>query len=392
MRTIPSIPELYENISSDLKSKLNLSDADLKTVFGAFDSVIAAQFKLVYLYLADIQNNIFPDTADTIENGGTLERLGNIYLNRSPNPATIGVFEASVVGVAGSVLRSALTFKSNENSKNPGQLYILDSEYILTGNADIIEIRSVKGGVLYDLSIGDELTITEPVVGVSNIITITDVLEQPKAQEDISVYRQLILDAIQLEPQGGAKTDYRIWAGDAQGVQKVYPYVRNGEAGVVDVYVEATALDSIDGNGTPSATILSDVSEVIEFDPDDSKPLNERGRRPIQAEVVTLPITTVPVNIAITGLSVNTSAVQAAITNNIEAYLKTIRPYVAGADLSRDKNDILYAARVQSVATDVLESSNFFTSLILQVDGVTELNYEFTLGDIPYLSNITFNA
>jgi uncharacterized phage protein gp47/JayE len=392
MRNIPTIPELYENISSDLKSKLNLSDADLKTVFGAFDSVIAAQFKLVYLYLSDIQNNIFPDTADTLENGGTLERLGNIYLNRSPNPATIGVFEALVTGTAGSVLRSGLTFKSNENSKNPGQLYILDSEYTLTGSGDNIEIRSVKGGVDYDLNISDELTITEPVVGVSNIVTITSILDQPKAQEDISIYRQLILDAIQLEPQGGAKTDYRIWAGDAQGVQKVYPYVRNGEAGIVDVYVEATEVDSTDGNGTPSATILNDVLDVIEFDPDDSKPLNERGRRPIQANVVSLAITPVPVNVAITGLDSNTLEVRTAIENNIKAYLKNIRPYVAGADLSRDKNDILYAARVQSVATDVLESSNFFTNLVMQVDGVTELSYEFTLGDIPYLSNITFNV
>lgn len=390
MRSIPTIQELQDALANDLKSKLNLSSTDLKTVLNAFDTVLAAQFKLVYLFLSDIQNNIFPDTADTSENGGTLEQLGFIYLGRYPNPATIGIFEAEVVGSAGAVLRAGLTFKSNEDSKNPGQVFILDSEYTLTGTSDIIEIRSIKGGLDYDLNIGDELTITEPVLGVENVITITTILEQPKASENIEVYRQLILDAIQLEPQGGSKTDYRLWSADAQGVRKVYPYVRDGEAGTVDVYVEATIEDSTDGNGTPSSQLLSDVLEVIEFDPDDTKPLNERGRRPIQANVETLAITTIPVDVQITGLSNSSISVQNAIINNMKVHLNDIRPYISGADLARNKNDILYSARLQSVATDVLESANFFTGFVMQVDGVTELSYVFTLGNIPYLRNVTF--
>jgi len=390
MRAIPTIQELQDALANDLKSKLNLSSTELKTVLNAFDTVLAAQFKLVYLYLSDVQNNIFPDTADTAENGGTLEQLGLIYLGRYPNPATIGIFEAEVIGVAGSVLRAGLTFKSNEDSKNPGQVFVLDSEYTLTGTSDIIEIRSIKGGLDYDLNIDDELTITEPVLGVENVVTITTILEQPKASENIEVYRQLILDAIQLEPQGGAKTDYRLWSADAQGVRKVYPYVRDGEAGTVDVYVEATVEDSTDGNGTPSSQLLDDVLEVIEFDPDDTKPLNERGRRPIQANVETLAITTIPVDVQITGLSDSSISVQNAIINNMKAHLRDIRPYISGADLARNKNDILYSARLQSVSTDVLESANFFTGFVMQVDGVTELSYVFTLGNIPYLRNVTF--
>lgn len=392
MRNIPTIKELEQSIANDLKSKLNLSDTQLKTVLKAFLVVLAAQFKLEYLYLADIQNNIFPDTADTAENGGTLERLGQIYINRNPNPATIGVFEASVIGVAGSVLRSGLTFKSNEDSKSPGQIFVLDSEYTLTGSSDIIEIRSTKGGLEYSLNVDDELTITEPVLGVDNIITITTITTEPKAAENIEDYRQEILDSIQLEPQGGSKTDYRLWSADAQGVRKVYPYVRSGSAGNVDVYVEATIDDSTDGNGTPSAGLLDDVAEVIEFDPDDTKPLNERGRRPIQAIVTTIGITTVPVDVQITGLSDNTTAVQNAIIENLKAHLYDIRPYIAGADLARNRNDILYSQRLSSVATDVLESANFFTGFVMQVDGVTENSYQFTLGNIPYLRNITFNA
>jgi len=390
MREIPSINDLKDALENDFKSKLNLAPTELKYVLDAFDSVLAAQFKLVYLYLSDIQNEIFPDTATIEENGGTLERLGRIYLNRNPRPATAGIFNLEVTGTASAVLRSGLTFKSNENSLNPSQLYVLDNEYTLTGTDDIIEVRSLGGGTNFDLNVNDELTITEPVLGVNNLVIVDEIIEQPRSSEDIEVYRQSILDAIQLEPQGGSKTDYRLWSADAQGVRKVYPYVRNDDAGFVDVYVEATIADSTDGNGTPDITLLDNVLEVINFDPDDTKPLNERGRRPIQANVETFQIEIVPVDVTINGLIDSGASVQSAIEENIKTFLYDVRPYVSGADLPRDKNDILYQARLQSVVTDVLDSSNFFNTLIMEVNGVEVLSSEFNLGFIPYLRNLTF--
>jgi len=390
MKPIPSIVELQETLANDFRSRLNLSDDDLKKVLNAFDIILTAQFKLLYLFLSDIQNNVFPDTADLEANGGTLERIGRIQLGRNPLPATVGVFEFSAVGVAGSVLRSGLTFKSNEDSKNPGQLYVLDAEYTMTGSSDIIEVRSLGSGVDFDLNIGDELTITEPVIGVNSTVTVDSVIDVPTASEDIEIYRQAILDSIQLEPQGGAKTDYRLWASDALGVKKVYPYVKNGEAGTVQVFVEATITDSTDGKGTPSAGLLTDVEEVIEFYPDETKPLNERGRRPIQATIEVEPISLIPVDVSIIGLNEDTASIRSSISSNLDSYLQDIRPYIAGADLARDKNDILYEGRLQSVVTDTLESANFFTSFNMVVNGVSVDNYQFELGNIPYLRNVTY--
>ena len=63
MRDIPSVNDLKDALENDFKSKLNLSSTDLKYVLDAMDGVLAMQFKLVYLYLSDIQNQIFPDTA-----------------------------------------------------------------------------------------------------------------------------------------------------------------------------------------------------------------------------------------------------------------------------------------------------------------------------------------
>lgn len=387
MRPIPTLQELRETLANDFKSKLNLLSNNLKKFLDAFTIVESAKFKLLYLYLQDLQNNIFPDTADLEANGGTLERQGRIYLNRNPRPATVGTFELIVTGESGSVLRSGLTFKSNENSLSPGQLYVLDLEYTMTGVNDVIEVRSLGAGSEFDLNDNDELTITEPVIGVNQLVTVNDVISQPKNGEDIEAYRQAILDAIQLEPQGGSKTDYRLWSSDAQGVKKVYPYVKNGDAGTVQIYVEST-----DGNGVPSSGLLNEVEDVIEFDPDESKPLNERGRRPIQATIEVLPVVLIPVSVTITGLSQDTPSIRSAIQNNIELYLSSVRPYISGADLARNRNDILYEARLQSVATDVLENSNFFTGFSITVNGNSVSSYQFDLGNIPNLvTPITYN-
>lgn len=392
MKPIPSIKEINTNISNDLRSKLKLSIDYLKKTLDAFVLVLSAQYHLVYLYLSDIQDNIFPDKATTADQGGTLERQGMIYMNRNPFPDTVGSFKVSVTGVAGSVLRVNLTFKSNEDSLNPGQVYILDSAYTLTGTSDVIEIRSIGAGVDYNLNVADKLTITEPVIGVNKTVTVTEVLVQPKAGETTELYRSAILNAIQLEPQGGSRADYRQWCTDAQGVRLVYPYVPDVDTGDISLYVEATLVDSNDGKGTPTSTILSDVEDVIEQDPDTTKPINERGRRPMQANVTVLPIVLIPVDVTIKGLNVDTTAVRASINSSITDLLYNVRPFISGADLRRNKNDILYSGKVQSVVTDTLTNGNFFNLLTLYVDGNAITSYEFTLGNIPYLRNLTYTV
>src|SRR6187402_2691986 len=98
MKPIPTIKEINSNISSDLRSKLNLTIDYLKKTLDAFSLVLSAQFHLAYLYLSDIQDNIFPDKASSETQGGTLERQGMIYLNRPPFPDSVGSFRLAVTG------------------------------------------------------------------------------------------------------------------------------------------------------------------------------------------------------------------------------------------------------------------------------------------------------
>jgi hypothetical protein len=90
------------------------------------------------------------------------------------------------------------------------------------------------------------------------------------------------------------------------------------------------------------------------------------------------------------GLEDNTPAIRSAIETNLIEYLLNIRPFVDGADLLRNKNDILYAARLQGVITDVLEPDNFFNDFSLLVDGVTQTSFIFSRENIPQLTNVNY--
>lgn len=390
MKKIPTIQEIYTSIESDFKSQLNIDDVQTKMVLNSLSAVLAGQFKLLYLYISDVQDNLFPDTADIFQNGGQLNRMGEIYLNRQPLPATNGIYIAKVTGELNSKLRNSLTFKSNDDSRHPGKLFILENDYYLNGLNDFIEIRSLESGINSMLEIGNELTITEPVIGVDSTILITDIVKLPIESETIDSYRKKIIDAIQLEPQGGAKTDYRLWSQDAQGVEKVYPYVKENNSGTVQVFVEATEIDSTDGYGTPSQYLLNEVKEVIIMDPDDTKPINERGRKPMQTILEILPITLKPVDVMILGLNRNNLDIQNLLKTNLKLFLKEIRPFIDGADLLKNKNDFLYAGKIQGVISDTLGNGNFFNDVKVFVDGQEIDSYKFTLSNIPFLRYVTY--
>jgi uncharacterized phage protein gp47/JayE len=388
MKPVPSTIEIQTKLYQNLKQEFGFEDDSYKSVLDAISSVIAAEVRIMYMYVADNRNNQFPDTADLAEDGGELERLGNIYLNRQPKLATQGLYKVALTGSAGSLLRESLVFKANAGSGSAGSLYILDEAYEMSGVNDFINLRSLSAGLDFLLNVGDKLTVTEPVIGLNSESEMVEILEKPISEESIDIYRKNINDAIQLEPQGGASTDYRLWASDAQGVRLVYPYVKESQAGTAQVFVEATKEDSEDGNGTPSTFILNEVEEVVRFDPDESLDTNYRGRIPMGVPLEVLPIVTKPVDIEIIGLTNSLPSTIQSIRDSINSYIYNIRPFVGGGDLLRNKNDILYNYKLSNIVSDVLGNSGYFEDFKMSVDGNEVNKFTFSRQNIPYLRNI----
>lgn len=392
MTTLPTLSQLYSGVLNDLETEygINISLVQ-KVALRAIAAVQAGKLWLLYKFIAFVQKNIWPDTADPEASGGTLERFGRVRLGRNPRAAVAGQYRVSVTGTISAVIPAQAVFKSDDTSLHPGFLFILDNAHtLLTAASDTIILRALTGGVEAKLAVGNTLTSVSPIANVDSVVTVTVEEIQPLAAESLSAYRQAILDSFRLEAQGGAATDYRIWAADAQGVAKVYPYAKDGETNANDIYVEATIADSTDGKGTPSQAILDDVEAVVNFDPDTGIPINERGRRPNTVICYFLPVTPKSIDITITGFAGITASQKALILAAITNFLATVRPFVAAADTVASKNDIVSTNNLNGVIFSQIPAA-VYTGITLEVAGVTLTSYTFNLGNIPYLNSITYN-
>lgn len=391
MITIPTIAELKEDILADLQAQYGDSIPVFGKVFlNVLAGVQAAKLKLVYLAIASVQKNIFADTADPEKFGGTLERFGRIKLGRNPFPATAGQYTVNITGTVGAIISAGTTFKSNDDSSNPSKLYILDSPFELESSPDSMTLRALTPGLDGALEAGDELTCTSPLPEADEIVEVTAETVEPLSAEDIEDYRDNIIESYRLEPQGGAGADYRLWASDVQGVQQTYPYAKPGVVGEVDLYVEATVADSTDSKGTPSQDILNEVAEVIDLDPDDTKPMSERGRRPLTAIVNLLAITPLDVEIDIADYIGSTSEIEDAIESALGELISGIRPFVSDVDILEERNDVIDTNRIIAKILEAFPGS-YFGVVTLTVNSVVVTEYTFENGDIPHLDSVTFS-
>lgn len=381
MISIPTTAELNAAIIADLEAKLNITiPTSGKSALRAFAAVQAAKHKLIYLAIADLQKNIFADTADPESMGGTLERFGRVKLDRSPFAAVAGEYTVQVTGQTGQIIPALTTFKSDEDSQNPDMLFSLDTEFTLDGT-NIITLRALTPGIEAQLSIGDTLTATAPIALVSSTVTVLTESIEPQAAEEIEEYRDKTLEAFRLEPQGGAPSDYRLWAADVNGVDQSYPYVVAGNSNQINLYVE-----SIDNDGVPTQPILDAVQVSIE-EPTVDRP----SRLPLGVfQVNYLPVVLQQIAITVSSYTDLTAEKEALIEAEIIAALADIRPFIGGIDVLANKNDIISVNKIINLILQAVPGSVFGT-VTMTVDGVPLSTYTFDNGEIPKLQSLTIS-
>jgi len=376
----PKLNDLQNSILSAFETRFGTINRGLKSTFRTISQVLAGELRLVYLYAARIQQNSFADLAESELNGGTLERFGRARLGRDPFPASQGVYLLDVTGTIGGVIREGVIFKASN-----GYNYSNESSFTFDSSVGLITVRALTPGLVAQLLPGDILNATEPMLNADGKAIVNTELETPLNAEDLEDYRAKIMLAFRTESQGGASGDYRLWSSDAQGVEQVYPFVTT--PGTINLYIEATEEDSIAGDGVPTQTIIDNVQAVVELDPDTTKDINDRGRLPMGIyEINYLPVSIKNIGVEITEYTGNISEAQTLILAALKTYLKTIRPYVAGADLTDLSN--LSAQRLVGVVTSALPVEQTFTNLVMTVDSIELANYRFTNGNIPYPNSV----
>lgn len=384
MTTIPTIAQLYSATIAALDAEFGTSISPFgKAVLRALAGVWAGILKMYYLAIANLQKNIWVDTAESVAVGGTLERFGFTKLGRLPYPATQGYYTCTVNGTTGAVIPALTQFRSDDDSSAPGFLFILDTAYTLPASSGSITLRSLTAGITSQLAITDTLTPTAPIIDVTPSATVSAISVFPVAAETIEEYRAKALQAYQIRPQGGAPADYRLWGLDAAGVRQIYPYAWSGHSNEVLVYVEATVADSVGPpfKGVPTPTIIAAVEAAIQADP-----TTTMGRRPLAVEnVEVVAINPLTITIEVDSNGTITVDQQAVIKQALIEGTYLIRPFIAGIDNLVDRNDTISAYGLGNMIFEAI-GGVIISAITLTVSGAPVASYEFDNGEIPYLA------
>lgn len=390
---IPTIEELETQILNNYASEFGVSVDELGTTIRVESRVEAGLLYQYYLTLGQVEENVYPDVCDT----ATLLRFGQGLLNRLPSSAVAGEYQIEVIGSIGAEIKAGTTFKSNDDSNAPGYLFVVDLDFTLTATTDYLSVRALTSGLDSKLIVTDKLTATQPLANINDEAEVDSITTNAAEGESLESYREDVLSALRLEPQGGSPSDYRLWALDVPEVRTVYPYLKPNNVGSIDVYVEATPENSETIIGVPSQAILDDVYKKPSGGESESGAIvynesEQRGRRPLGIfNIDCLPVNPLSIDLEFTDLT--NIAAKDDIQSAVEEYLYTVRPFIAGAESLLNKNDVLTIGQLISVVVTVLnEVGGTYSDLEMKVNSVTVNTYTFTYGFYPYLRNINNNG
>jgi hypothetical protein len=136
-------------------------------------------------------------------------------------------------------------------------------------------------------------------------------------------------------------------------------------------------------------SILAAVKAVIDFNPDTTLPVNERGRLSIGVwQVNYLPVAIITISINITRGTWST-AQQTAISAAVVAAVSLMRPFVAAADIIQNKNNYLDSNAIVSFVL-ASQPGSVFGAVTILANGTPVSNYTFLNGNIPFVNPVTF--
>ena len=390
---IQTISELQDRILNDYATELGVDKSDLGDTYIVRSKVLAGLVYPIYLALSSVEKNIFFDLAEE----SILKRYGNVFLQRNPAPASQGIYTVEVTGTIGAKIPASTQFQANDTTNAAGFLFIVDNEKTLTAEIENVTIRALTAGLNSALNVNDLLTSVSPIAGINDEVKVISIDTQPSAAEDIENYRDDIVEAVRLEANGGSPADYKLWASDVPEVRTVYPYVIEGEAGNLEIFIEATKENSAPAEiiGVPTQQTIDDVykndvgSETGALIYDS---VNNRGRKPMTVNKIEVkPVNPIPVDIRFIELSDESIANQ--LRSSIDDLLYEIRPFIAGADNLVNKNNILTISAIQVIVINILANNNItYTDLKMDVNSIESTLVEFDKGDYPYLNLIKNNG
>lgn len=394
-RTIAQINQL---IIDQLEAQLNQTFPLLPKAFNrVLAKVLSGTFIILYkvagwIFLQQFINfasfkevEIFGKKLTPLIEWGRLIGVGD------PDPATQAVLEIDLEVLSlSSTLQSGTQFIGNLN----GLAYITQQSYLLASNPFTIEVICTKSGTQGNLQASEVLTIANSIGIVADNATVSSLkIAGVNAETEIS-YRQRVIERFQLRVQGGAYSDYRVWAQDANGVDQTYIYT--GDPSDVLIYVQGDS--DIYPDRIPDSALLLVVGNVIDFDP----ATGLATRRPVTAVIDPVgdktyinikPVVLKSFDILVTNLIISDiDDIKSQILDALTTYFLNREPFIEGLSLP-PKTNVVSQSSVIGIVDDIVSANGgTFTTATVLLSTIVTAQYILGEGEISKLLSLTVNG
>ncbi|OVZ89398.1 baseplate J/gp47 family protein [Yersinia intermedia] len=244
-----TLPQLITTIRSDILTRMNTDPALRRLDAEVYARVQAGAVHAVYGYLDYLARNLLPDLCDE----DWLIRHAN--MKRCPRK--------SATAASGFMRWEGVT----NNITVPAGVTIQDgnlNEFTSTDQATsangVLRLPVVcsTAGVVGNIDDGSVLTLSTPISGIPSTAA-ADSLRGGADIEDLEVWRSRVIERWYYTLQGGADTDYVIWAKEVPGITRAWTYRHWSGTGTVGVMVANSDLV----NPIPDDSIVAAAKEHI---------------------------------------------------------------------------------------------------------------------------------
>lgn len=387
---IPTTKELFDQFLALFESRLNqtipLADKAFLRVLAIAQSI---GFTTLYKFGAERARQTLALTAT----GSDLDVVGNEY-KVTRKPAESAELLIELPATTGTTIPINVDFVGDSNNER----YIPRESVVAESDVATIEVIARNPGINGNLNVDDTLTIGRQIPGIlDTTATVIEVLNIGVDRETDDAYRRRILNEIRTVGGGGNSADYRTWAEEVGGVYAAYPYsgkpVGEGTSlpGDRTVYVEATT--DIDPDGIAPSALLDEVEDSINYDP-----ITGIARPPLGEIEDTLFVRSIyrtGFYVEVRDLTVDSSLeflAKNAISNALEQYLRSVRPFIDGLDFAGDRNDTITTLTVsQVVQTAIARYGGLAAGVGFSlIPGSFEFIYQLGKGELAKLLGVSY--
>ncbi len=258
---IPTLPALIDRIKGDLNARMGNTNALLpRSLAFVLAHVLAGATWGLYLYQQWIARQVIPDTAE----GTQLERWARLFgITRNPPVKAAG--KVDVTGATGSDLLGGSLLQRPDAVE-----YAVVGDWHWTVNeTKAVDIEAVQPGTAgnFDWSVDATLDLVSPPAGIVGTCPLRSpgIAGGQDAESDASLLDRL-LTRLADPPQGGARSDYVLWAQSTPTVpvDLVFPLAWPDGPSLGQVWVMFTVEDLDDDGGVlPTWQQIVDVTDHI---------------------------------------------------------------------------------------------------------------------------------